>query len=938
MTDLAGALLRAALGFVEQRLRQVEQQALASAADLAAQVGGAGGNLPAAEPELAQARTELANFAAGLAQPVSLANEKAAVAHLATALRHVDTALDLVSPGSHLPALLKTPFEGPIAPKGLAQQLDLRAPGGVALDGVTLRYDITSGGPITIPGPPPLRAQAARLRALLVLDGSAPALALVLALDGVEIAVSGAGFDGFVTTLFGNAAHASADVSLGVDSERGVTVAGATHGPVMLPARGTTPLLDVHGLTLDAPADAAGAIDLGAQITGALGSAVRFNVDGIGLRAAIDADAVGVGTPIRLSPKAPRGVGATLDGGLVRGGGYLDVHDGTYSGALDVKLAAVEAKAFGILDTRVSGGYALVVAISAEFSPPIEIALGFTLNGVGGIVGIQRTLDTDALRARLHDHAIDHLLFPADPVSAAPQILQTLGAVFPPLRGGVVVGPMVKLGWGRPVSFVTAALGVVVVLPDPKIVILGNFRLAVPAPDLPIVDLKGSVFSEITAEHVVVLCVLEDSRIAGYPASGDLGFFLGYGSSPDFAISAGGFHPRYTPPRELADMRRLTIDLSPPVALTIRASAYVAFTSNSFQLGGRLEAEGDAGPVGIHGFVQLDAIVRWAPAFAFEADLGAGFEMRFAGETFAGVELQLHLAGPAPWVAHGTATLELPILPDIDVEVGPLQWGDTHNPPPPLAHPLDLVHDALSRADAWRPELPQGADALVTVRSDPSDPPLLVHPLGLFEGRQRAVPLETMLARVGPSPIAEREARVHLGQPTMTDGAGAPVDFGAVSPVSDHFAPGQFLELSDEDKLRRPGFEDMLAGIRLGPADGVRIPAQATQSDLQYDTVYPHQNLERQREPFFSLIGTAFEVLAAGAAGRSALRADVRYVSKPDPIVFAPAADVKIRAIADLAAPAGLPDEPLTYTHAAQLLSSLPNVGSLQLVALGTAP
>ena len=443
---------------------------------------------------------------------------------------------------------------------------------------------------------------------------------------------------------------------------------------------------------------------------------------------------------------------------------------------------------------------------------------------------------------------------------------------------------MVKLGWGRPISFVTASLGVVIVLPDPKIVILGTFELAVPSPDLPIIDLKGSVFSEITADHALALVVLEDSRVAGYPVSGDLGFLVGFGDDPSFAISAGGFHPRYPAPRELAAMRRLSIDLSPPIVLTIRATAYVAFTTNSFQLGGRLEAEGDAGPVSVHGFVQLDAIVRWAPSFAFEADLSAGFDMRFAGESFAGVQLRLHLQGPAPWMAHGTATLEIPILPDVDVEVGPISWGDGRNPPPPAAHPLGLVREALSVPEAWRPELPRDADALVTLRSDPADPPLLVHPLGMFEGRQRAVPLETTIARVGPSPVPGGEKRIHLGQPTLSDG-GAPVDFGAVSGVADHFAPGQFLDLSDDDQLRRPAFEDMPAGIRLGPAGGVRTdPGLATQSDLHYDTVYPHQNLSPGRDVFPLLRQSAFAVLAAGAAGRSALqgRCAVRLDARAD--------------------------------------------------------
>ena len=38
---------------------------------------------------------------------------------------------------------------------------------------------------------------------------------------------------------------------------------------------------------------------------------------------------------------------------------------------------------------------------------------------------------------------------------------------------------------------------------------------------------------------------------------------FGRGPEVDLAISAGGFHPHYPPPGELAGMRRVSVDLSP---------------------------------------------------------------------------------------------------------------------------------------------------------------------------------------------------------------------------------------------------------------------------------------------------------------------------------------------------------------------------------------
>ena len=121
-----------------------------------------------------------------------------------------------------------------------------------------------------------------------------------------------------------------------------------------------------------------------------------------------------------------------------------------FGGALELKLGPVDVKAFGILSLGGDTGCSLIVVMSVEFEPPIELGLLVTLTGVGGIIGVQRALDTDALAAGLHSHAIDNLLFPADPVAAAPAIVATLASVFPPRRGAIVLGPMLKLGWGRP--------------------------------------------------------------------------------------------------------------------------------------------------------------------------------------------------------------------------------------------------------------------------------------------------------------------------------------------------------------------------------------------------------------------------------------------------------------------------------------------------------
>ena len=220
-------------------------------------------------------------------------------------------------------------------------------------------------------------------------------------------------------------------------------------------------------------------IDIGSTITVELGGVIKATVDGAGIHLTIDPGAaIGGNNPLSVALKSPTGIGLSLDTGLIRGGGFLGERAGGYGGALQLRLGPVEVKAVGLLTLEPS--FALVVVMSMEFLPPIDLSFGFTLNAVGGVVGIEHRLDSDALRAGMTGGALDHIMFPADPVAAAPAILSTLEQVFPVDHGAIVIGPMVEVGWGRPVSFLTAQVGVILSLPDPKIVIIGRVRIALP--------------------------------------------------------------------------------------------------------------------------------------------------------------------------------------------------------------------------------------------------------------------------------------------------------------------------------------------------------------------------------------------------------------------------------------------------------------------------
>ena len=364
------------------------------------------------------------------------------------------------------------------------------------------------------------------------------------------------------------------------------------------------------------------------------------------------------------------------------------------------------------------------------------------------------------------------------------------------------------------------------------------------------------------------------------------------GGSAEFAISAGGFHPRYDPPRELAGMQRLGMDLSPPAILTLRAESYFALTSNSVQLGSRVEMGADLGVASISGHFAFDALVLFSPRFMFMIDLGIGLTVRAFGVTLCGVSVQLHLEGPAPWRAEGHAEVEI-LWWDIPVDVGPFTWGDDDNPPPLPADPRQLVRDALHRnPGAWQALTPPDADRVVRlVPAPPSDTDVTVHPMGLFDVRQHAVPLETVdhprRRQPGPRGPAAGPPRRAAGQRH----AGGRAERGHRPVLGRQLPRPQGRPEAVAAELRadagRRADPPARRGGRLRRVAGT--PSCATRPSSA--TTTPRGVRGRALVDVLWASAAAL-ALASGAAGASELRARTRYAIAPDPIVLADPGEV----------------------------------------------
>lgn len=639
------------------------------------------------------------------------------------------------------------------------------------------------------------------------------------------------------------------DADLAIDTSGKVSFAGGAGMMVTVPVNESILVLRVRSITLglaldDGTKGPAASLVVTAAFNIEFSSAFKVIVDQMGLKLAwtlpSSPQSADGGVPVvhgnlgtlgdlGLDFVPPKGIGVELNIGPVKGGGFLffDPAKRTYGGVLEASLAlcakGIQIKAAGLL-RETDSGWSFVVIVSAQFDPGIEIFLGLTLNGVGGMVGINVSMDVDKLRSGLHDGSVGRLLFPDDPVANAPAIIATMAAVFPPRMGGWVAGPMLQLGWGRPSSFVTLSVAVVLAFPSPALLaILGRLRIVAPTADFGIIDIKADFLGVISFDEPSVSfdASLVESRLAAFPISGDMAMRVG---PAGFVLSVGGLNPQYTSPVPLPTLRRIAIDISANPFTKIRAEAYVAITSNTFQVGLHASLDIDAGPASIHGWLDFDALIQWEPRFRFSIHMSIGLELRVHGESIAGVSVDLLLEGPSAWHAKGSASLHILFF---TVHAGfEVAWGEVDGAStPPEVDAGVQVAQALSAPGAWTPVAPDG-DALVTFRNVQRDQ-IGVHPYGQLSVRQQAVPLGVPVTRIGRSHVVGGTATV-----VVTPSAGSP----SSRPTTGLFASSQFQELSDDEKLSRPSFESFQDGLVFGAVQTVTSSEQLTTAS--YETIF----------------------------------------------------------------------------------------------------
>jgi hypothetical protein len=667
--------------------------------------------------------------------------------------------------------------------------------------------------------------------------------------DGKVVISFGDG-DGFLQNLPGGNVEIPFDLGVIVDTVHGLRFEGGTGLKVNLPVVYTfggvftIQYIEIElGLAARITLNARGGFSLK---LGPFSAAIDQIGAGLDISTLIEGDEI----TEALSFLPPKGIGLRLDAGVVKGGGYLfiDPDRGEYAGALELTVVEViSIKAIALLTTRRpdgSDGWSLLLMIYGQFS--VHIAYGVFLTGVGGLIGLHHRADTPALTAGMKTGALDDIMFPDNPVADAPRIISRYRTLFPIEGNTLILGPMLELSFSQP-PIVSARLGLIFELRNAlggnqpvkltQVILLGQILLQLPQKALgvpAILKLLVDVVGYYNAEdkELMIRARLRDSFVGieglfKISLAGELLIAARFGDDPTFVFSAGGFHPAYKdlPPGIPTDLERLSASFGiGPIKL--RVEEYFAITSNSLQGGFKVELSAKFGPAGITGSLSLDVLLYLEPHFRFLADLKFSVEAKAFGIRLCSVKVTMSLEGPGEWHAVGSFSFGV-LWWDVEVDFNE-SWGSAPEVDAGTTSAVQALTAELGDPKRVLPGPPVGGAALVTLAQPGTGQVAAAHPLGQLTISQKVLPFEVAIDRLGGKKLTEGKSTFRITGVEVGGDSNAPF-----TPVTDHFARGQYMELSEADQLAGKSFDRFPNGVTVGSRE-YRVSG-ATQVSVEYE-------------------------------------------------------------------------------------------------------
>jgi hypothetical protein len=762
--------------------------------------------------------------------------------------------------------------------------------------GLGVGFDFSPTDPVIVlgePGGTRLQFKGGSLDLAATFGASALEITFGAQLSDLALILSAGHSDGFIRKIIGDGETTIA-VPLGIEWSNlsGVSFKGSGAFEVALYPHLSIGPIDITELIvrLAVPSDPKPKLNLeiGASLSGDLGP-LKFSVEEIGLGVYVTFEHGNAGPfDVDLGFKPPKGAGLLIDAGVVAGGGFLflDSEHGRYAGALQLVIADfLNVAAIGLIETKLpdgSDGFSLLVIITADFGPGIQLGFGFTLLAVGGLLGLNRSVAFQAVLDGVRTNAIASVMFPQNVIENAPRIISDLQAFFPSQQGTFLVGPMAKLGWGEP-TLVSLSLGVIVEIPPGDIAILGVLKLALPAEDVPIlvlqVNFAGAI--EFDKQRLYFYASLYDSHVLFITIDGQMGLLFAWGDDTNFVVSVGGFHPQFNPPTlPFPAPQRIQLDIINESYARIHADGYFAVTTNTAQFGSHASYFFGFSALSVEGSSGFDALIQFSP-FHFTVTIQTTFSVKVFGLGVYGVGINLTLEGPTRWHAHGTASLSFFFF-SVDIGID-FSWGEDQDTNLPPVAVMPLLSAELGKQSNWRAFLPPGSNLLVSLRQlDPAEAGFVLHPVGTLRVSQRLVPLDLTLDKFGNQQPSDAN-RFAL---TVTGGG-----LGKVGNLQEPFAPAQFRNIDDAGKLSQPAYVPQDSGIELAVTGITYASGTAITRTVRYDITIIDTKLLRAFSRFFVFAGAFFAHFLRGAAvARCELSAFRKAQTNPfgDPVKVAP--------------------------------------------------
>ena len=598
---------------------------------------------------------------------------------------------------------------------------------------------------------------------------------------------------------------------------------------------------------------------------------------GLGLKLNFAGADGGLG-PLDLSIgfKPPKGVGLAIDAGAVKGGGYLyfDFDKEEYAGALELSIANfLTLTAIGLVTTRMpdgSKGFSLLIIITAEFGTGIQLGFGFTLVGVGGLLGLNRTVLLQPLADGVRTGAVNNIMFPKNVVANAPRIISDLRAIFPPYVGKFLIGPMAKLGWGSP-PLITLSLGIIIEIPG-NLAILGVLKCILPDEKAVVLKLQVAFVGaiEFDKKRLWLFAGIFDSKILTFTIEGEMGVLFAWGD-PDFVLSVGGFHPCFKPPPlPFPSPKRLAISILDQDQARIRVSCYFAVTTNTVQFGAKAELFFGFDVISVEGEFHFDALFQFSP-FYFIIELGASVSLKVFGMGIFSISLELALEGPTPWHARGRGSISFFFF-DVSASFDET-WGEEKDTTLPPVDVFPILAEELAKEPNWSALPPKSGNLLVSLRVVGETKEFVLHPVGTLRITQRAIPLNSTIDLFGTQKPADAN---RFALAVTTPG------LAIAKAVREEFAPAQFHAMSRNEKLAAPAFSEEDGGVDISPTGGLLRSSLVVRRVVRYEQIIIDTNFKRFQKRFANFPGSLFRhFLGGNAAARSALSARLKNQMQP---------------------------------------------------------